>query len=141
MENTVVDTIAIAAPPSKIWDILTRPEWTEKYMFGCRTISDWKPGSTLEWRAGGVTYVTGYVVRNELPRELEYTIVDVTKPYAGDRAQHLHVTYALNGNMLTVTSNGYATVADGPARYEETMRGGGWKSILEKIKELAEAAS
>jgi uncharacterized protein YndB with AHSA1/START domain len=53
--DTLIDSISIDAPPIRIWDILTRPEWTEKYMFGCRTVTDWKPGSSLEWRAGKTT--------------------------------------------------------------------------------------
>jgi len=32
--DTLIDSISIDAPPSRIWDILTLPEWTEKYMFG-----------------------------------------------------------------------------------------------------------
>ena len=138
--DTLIDSISIDAPPSRIWDILTLPEWTEKYMFGCRTVTDWKPGSSLEWRAGKTTYVKGFVVRCEPPRFLEYTIVDATKPYANDGAQHLHVTYSLGQNELAVETSGFDTVQDGTKRYDETVQGGGWKALLEKIKALAEAA-
>jgi uncharacterized protein YndB with AHSA1/START domain len=142
MENTLTDAVTIDAPEQKIWDILTQPEWTEKYMFGCRTICDWRAGSKLDWRGpDGVTYVTGFIEKIEPARLLEYTIVDATKPYAGDRAQHLHVTYSLEKKRLTVTTSGFDRVRDGEARYEDTVKGGGWKPLLEKIKALAEAAS
>jgi uncharacterized protein YndB with AHSA1/START domain len=141
MMNTLIEKISIDAPPSRVWDVLTRPEWTEKYMFGCRALTDWRPGSQLEWRAGETTYVKGFVVRSEPPRLLEYTIVDATKPYADDRASHLHVTYSLEGSLLTVTASGFASVQEGEQRYQDTVQGGGWKPLLEKIKALSEAAS
>jgi uncharacterized protein YndB with AHSA1/START domain len=135
------DSIEIDAPATLVWDVLTKPEWTEKYMFGCRTVSDWTPGSALGWAAGGTTYVTGFVVRCEPPNLLEYTMVDATRPYASDRKNHLHNTYSLEGKRLTITTKGFDTVAEGAERYQEMVKGGGWKSMLEKIKALAEGAS
>lgn len=43
----IQNTITIASPASKVWDALVNPEQTKKYMFGCETVSDWKPGSHL----------------------------------------------------------------------------------------------
>ena len=46
----VKNTITINAPASKVWDALTNPEQTKKYMFGCETVSDWRKGSPLLWK-------------------------------------------------------------------------------------------
>lgn len=45
-----MNTIDIHAPASRVWNVLVDPEQTKKYMFGCETASDRKPGSPLLWR-------------------------------------------------------------------------------------------
>ncbi len=48
MEKLVIEnSIIINAVAPKIWDFLVNPEQTKKYMFGCKTVSDWKVGSLL----------------------------------------------------------------------------------------------
>jgi hypothetical protein len=55
---------------------------------------------------------------------------------------YLTVTYDLkpvNGQtQLTVTQGDYTKVADGQNRYNDTIAGGGWQSILDQIKKLVE---
>ena len=46
----ITNSIAINSPIEKVWDALVNPEQTKKYMFGCKTISDWKQGSDLLWK-------------------------------------------------------------------------------------------
>ena len=40
----------IRAPRSKVWQALTDPDQIQKYMFGSRVETDWKPGSTIVWK-------------------------------------------------------------------------------------------
>jgi uncharacterized protein YndB with AHSA1/START domain len=40
----------IRAPRSKVWRALTDPDEIEKYMFGSRVETDWKPGSRITWK-------------------------------------------------------------------------------------------
>ena len=40
----------IEAPPQEVWTALTDPDEIEKYMFGSRVITDWKPGSPIVWK-------------------------------------------------------------------------------------------
>ena len=51
MNNPLIvkNSITINVPVSKVWDALTNPEQTKKYMFGCQALSDWKKGSPLRW--------------------------------------------------------------------------------------------
>ena len=49
-ELTVKNSNTINATAAKVWDALTNPEQTKKYMFGCETVSDWKVGSPLLWQ-------------------------------------------------------------------------------------------
>jgi carbon monoxide dehydrogenase subunit G len=49
-ELKIKNTIDIEVPACVLWDILTNPEKTKIYMFGCEAVSDWKIGSELLWR-------------------------------------------------------------------------------------------
>src|SRR5512133_1751281 len=48
----------IRAPRSAVWRALTDPDEIEKYMFGSRVETDWKPGSRITWKGEyeGKTY-------------------------------------------------------------------------------------
>lgn len=145
---TVTSTITILAPAARVWDALTNPEMTKKYMFGCEALSDWKPGSPLLWKGhfNGLEMVAvkGRVVKIEPGKFLAYTTIDPNNPAVPDLPEnYLTVTYDLseqNGQTLLAVSQGdYSTVAEGNKRYEETIAGGGWTPILTQIKELLES--
>ena len=42
--------LSLMDPFPQVWDMLTNPQKTKLYMFGCETVTDWKPGSELLWR-------------------------------------------------------------------------------------------
>ncbi|HWK03283.1 MAG TPA: SRPBCC domain-containing protein [Puia sp.] len=144
---SVTSTITIQASPDRVWNALTNPEMTRKYMFGCEALSDWRPGSPLIWKGhfNGVEMVAvkGTVVTIEPGRFLAYTTIDPNNPAIPDLpANYLTVTYDLtpqgDQTLLTVSQGDYSTVADGDQRYQETIAGGGWTPILVQIKELLE---
>jgi len=143
----VKNTITINAPTSKVWDALVNPQQTKKYMFGCETVSDWKPGSPLLWKGvfdgKELVAVKGTVVSIQPEKYLEYTTIDPNNPNMEDIPEnYLTVTYDLkpvDGNtLLTVTQGDYTKVADGQNRYNDTIAGGGWQSVLDQIKKLVE---
>jgi uncharacterized protein YndB with AHSA1/START domain len=144
----VKNTITIKAPVSKVWDALTNPEQTKKYMFGCETVSDWKPGSELLWRMKyeGQPFVAvkGNVVDIQPGKFLAYTTIDPNNAGIADVPEnYLTVTYSLaeeqGQTFLTVTQGDYNTVAEGERRYTEAYNNGeGWNPILVEIKKLLE---
>ncbi len=142
----VKNSISIKAPASKVWDALTNPEQTKKYMFGCETVSDWKAGSPLLWKGvfGGkeMVAVKGNIVQIDKGKFLEYTTIDPNSGISDILENYLTVTYALSEvkgeTILTVSQGDYATVGDGEKRYNETIQGGGWNPILIEIKKLLE---
>src|SRR4030088_386316 len=98
---TVTSTITINAPAAKVWDALTNPEMTRKYMFGCEALSDWKPGSPLIWKGNfnGVEMVAvkGKIVRIEPGQFLAYTTIDPNNSAVSDLPEnYLTVTYDLS---------------------------------------------
>ena len=143
----VKNSISINAPVEKVWDALINPEQTKKYMFGCETVSDWKPGSPLLWRMDyeGKEFVAvkGIVVKIEPNRFLEYTTIDPNSAVEDIPENYLTVTYELEvkdgATILTATQGDYAAVSEGGKRYAETIAGGGWNPILVEIKKLVEA--
>ena len=150
MENELLVTskITIKAPAAAVWDALTNPEQTKKYMFGCETVSDWKAGSPLEWKmqweGKEMTAVKGDIVKIEPGKFLSYTTIDPNNPMIEDVPEnYLTVTYSLeeknDATELTVTQGDYNKVADGERRYKEAWNDGeGWNPILIQIKEIVE---
>jgi uncharacterized protein YndB with AHSA1/START domain len=146
--RTITNTIHINATPEKVWQALTHPSETKKYMFGCETVSDWKEGSDLLWEGeyegNKMVFVKGKIVEIEPNRKLVYTVIDPNNPAIEDIPEnYLTVTYQLHededGTLLTVTQGDYSKVADGERRYKESYNNGeGWNPILTKIKEQVE---
>ena len=146
MEKEIKASISIKASPTKVWEALTRSEYTRQYMFGCDAISDWKPGSTLEWKGKlegkDVIFVTGQIIKIIPEKVLEYTVIDPNGTIENIPANYLHVTYTLaqeNGHTnLSVCMGDYTKVAEGEKRYNDSIAGGGWVVILEAIKKVVE---
>jgi uncharacterized protein YndB with AHSA1/START domain len=145
----LANTIEINAAASKVWSALVNPAETKKYMFGCETVSEWKPGSDLLWQGTyegkDMVFVKGKIIEIVPEKFLSYTTIDPNSAIADVDENYLTVTYTLQEEnyktKLTVTQGDYATVADGEKRFRETMQGGGWEPILIQIKKLVETGS
>ncbi len=141
-EMIVTDSITIDAQPARVWDTLVNPSLTRKYMFDCEAVSDWKPGSRLEWRGAtdGKVYVVGNVIDIEKEKVLRYTVFDPNGGMKDLPSNYLSVTYSLAAEggrtVLTVTQGDFAKVENGQKRYDETVNG--WGMVMAKIKEVAE---
>jgi uncharacterized protein YndB with AHSA1/START domain len=142
-ELFIRNTLDVNAPVSVLWKILTDNEFIPKYMFGCVTETDWKPGSPLLWKgeADGKVYVKGEIVSIDVPYSLVYTIIDPNNPDVPDLPENSRtLTYTLsergNASTLEISQGDYSTVANGQQRYEESLGAG--DHILQTIKKLAE---
>jgi uncharacterized protein YndB with AHSA1/START domain len=136
-------SIEVNAPADALWKVLTDNELIPQYMFGCVAETDWKPGSPLLWKgsADGRLYVKGNVVAVDAPHRLEYTVIDPNNPAVPDiPANYLTMIYEVSergdGLVFEIIQGDYSKVAEGPKRYEDTLKGDDF--ILVKIKELAE---
>lgn len=139
--------ISIDVPAAKVWNTLTNPEETKKYMFGCAALSEWKPGSPLVWKGNfnGVELIAvkGNIVDIKPPHFLAYTTFDPNSSIPDIPGNYVTVIYTLSEKdgetLLEVSQGDFATVADGERRYQETYNGGeGWNPILKEIKKVAE---
>lgn len=146
-EWIVKSSITIRAGAHRVWDLLTNPAETKKYMFGCETVSDWKVGSPLIWKGvfngEEIVAVKGHIVEIQPDHLLAYTTMDPNQGLPDVPESYLTVTYRLEEDQgvtaLVVTQGDFARVADGKKRYQDAYNGGaGWEPILVQIKQLAE---
>lgn len=147
VQKIIQNSITISAPSSIVWKLLTNPEETKKYMFGCETVSEWTPGSDLLWKMiyEGKEFIAvkGKVIAIQHGKYLAYTVFDPNADMEDIPENYLTVTYELthqnDDTVLKVTQGDYAKVADGERRYKEAFNNGeGWNPILVQIKQLAE---
>ena len=145
----VRNEITIHASASIVWDMLVNPEQTKKYMFGCETVSEWKPGSALLWRGNHegkeMVFVKGNIIEIDPGKFLSYTTIDPNSSIDDTAENYLTVTYSLRDDgentVLAVSQGDYSKVAEGERRFKEASNNGeGWNPILVEIKKLAEGA-
>lgn len=151
MEKKIVSNqVSINGTLAQVWDMLTNPLKTKQYMFGCETVTDWKPGSELLWRGNyegkEMVFVKGFVIDIIPDKLLRYSVIDPNASYPPVAENHLNVTYTLTEEndqvTLTASQDGFEAAADGDKRYEEVYnKGEGWNPILREIKKLVEAES
>lgn len=146
MKPYVEAQIDINAPKEKIWDALTNPDMTAQYMFGCRVMTDWKPGSRVDWvgvhEGKEMTFVTGEALVYEPYATLSYSVIDPFAAYPKTPENHLTVTHTLTekeGGIVTLTASqgDYTKVAEGEKRYGHGADEG-WLQLLTSIKTLVE---
>jgi uncharacterized protein YndB with AHSA1/START domain len=129
----------IGAPPSKVWDALTKPELIKQYFFGTQVTTDWKVGSpvtyTGEWE--GKKYVDKGTVLEVVPEKL--LVSTYWSAFSGlpdIPENHNTVRYELSsedgGTRLVVTQDNNATQE---AADHSTSN---WKMVLEGMKKLLE---
>jgi len=133
------DSIEIKAPPEKVWEVLTEPEYTKQYMFGCNAESDWRVGSPLLWRGAqdGKVYVEGKIVAIEPAKKLSFTTVTPGSASGSASTVTEELVRSNGGTLLRITDGDFSKLPDGDKRYEKTTEG--WKATLPLLKKTAEA--
>jgi len=128
----------------KVWNLLTNPEFTKEYMFGCEVISDWKVGDSIIWKGltedgKEIIYVKGSIIEVEQGRKVTFTMFDPNMELDDIPENYLNLTYELkekgNSTILKLTQGNFATVGDGKKRYEESLKG--WEMVIPIMKQIA----
>ena len=127
----IENEIDINAPKEKVWNALTNPVETKKYMFGCEVISDLTVGSSMTWQGvlEGVTmvFVKGNVTEVDPGNMLAYSTFDPNSDVPDIPENYLIVKYILTEvegiTNLKVSQGDYSKVADGQARYSHAEDG------------------
>jgi uncharacterized protein YndB with AHSA1/START domain len=140
-------TIEIKADPAAVWNALTSPELTRQWATAftgqpTELVSDWKVGSTVDWKSipDGKVYVTGTVTASEPEWLLRFTVFDVRAERPKDVSSKDGITFTLfqhNGNtLLTVAQGDFANIPNGEIYHRATAAN--WAKAMPRIKELAE---
>jgi uncharacterized protein YndB with AHSA1/START domain len=125
----------IETSAEKLWQALTDGDFTERYWFGYRVASDWKPGSPYRFAKAGTGSVEGKVIAADPPRRLAYTW-DLCSP-GPEPERTSRVTFDLEPRgkaiKLTVTH-------DELDERGKTLRdiSAGWPMVLANLKTLLE---
>jgi len=127
----------IRTTPEKLWDALTKPEFTRKYWFGSSLDSNWGQGASwqLKTRDGGLTD-SGKVVAIDKPRRLVLSWKHERFPEMKDD-ENARATFELEpqGDVVKLTVTHESDKKD-----SKLIKGvsGGWPIILASLKSLLE---
>jgi len=131
--------VFIKASPEQIWDAITKPEFTQKYLYGTRSQYDLRPGGKFISLAGDSedVMVDGEVQESDPPRKLVHTWLVHYDPEMAT-AQASRVTWEIEPQ-----DGGFAKLTVVHDQLEASPRtaatvAGGWSFVLSGLKTLLE---
>jgi uncharacterized protein YndB with AHSA1/START domain len=144
MTATARADIHIDASRERLWEALTDPDQIEKYLFGSRVSTNWKPGSPIVYRGDweGKPYEDKGTILEVVPGERlvsSYFSPLSGKPDAPE--SYTTLTYTLSdesesgegpGTRVTFTQDPCADEA------EAERLSGNWRMVLESLKSVVE---
>jgi uncharacterized protein YndB with AHSA1/START domain len=122
----------------KLWDALTKAEFTKQYWFDSSIESDWKVGGSVRFRRGGEVTHDQVVLKHEPPRLLAYSWKSLDPDVAKEKPSR--VTFEIEaldkGVKLTVTHDDFA-------ENSEVFKGinQGWPMVLSSLKTFLETGA
>jgi uncharacterized protein YndB with AHSA1/START domain len=126
----------IETTPEKLWDALTKSEFTRQYWFDTEVRSDWKVGSPFALVMSGKVTDSGEILEADRPRRLSYTFRhELNEAMRKEPATKVVFTIEPYGDLvkLVVTHEGFvpgSKLLDGISK--------GWPAILSGLKSLLE---
>ena len=143
-ELKVKKSITLDAEVAKVWEALTKPEKTKKYMFGTEVVSDWKVGSPILWigtsQGEDKILVKGSIERIEAGQLLQFTSFDLNEKYTDVPSNYVQAIFELTPKLgktvLSVTQGDYSRVEDGKKRFTDADNG--WDQALHALKAFIE---
>jgi uncharacterized protein YndB with AHSA1/START domain len=132
----------IHATRSKVWRALTDPDQIQKYMFGSKVETDWKPGSHITWKGEyeGKKYEDrGEILEVEPERRLKLTHFS---PMSGeeDAPENYHtLVYELEESDGTT----HVSLSQDNNKSKEAAEHSqaNWEKMLSGLKQVVEAQS
>ena len=134
----LVYQIIIKAPQARVWEAITKPEFTARYYYGSTLKTDLTVGAPFTYHMeNGAPIVEGEVVAAEPPKRLVHTYHSLWPPMNEDAPTQ--VTWELEAMPGEVTK---VTVVhedfQGETATYRGLQSGGWAWILSNMKTLLE---
>jgi len=139
--NLVVSkSIEIKAGPSKIWNVLTKPEIIKEYLFGTETVTDWKVGSPIIFQGEYKNQKyrdKGVIMENILNKTISYTYWSGFTGLEDKPENYSLVTYKLR--VINESTTELSWIQKGFANEDAYKHSeSGMQAFLESIKAIAE---
>jgi uncharacterized protein YndB with AHSA1/START domain len=134
-----VYSVFIKATPEKIWDAITKPEFTSQYFYGSVIDSTYEPGSPYIGWSGDRSqqFVDGEVLEADPPRKLVTTWRATYDPETAAEP-HSRVTWEIEpaGEHVTKLTVVHDELEAAPKTALSVA--GGWSFVLSGLKTLLE---
>jgi uncharacterized protein YndB with AHSA1/START domain len=135
---SLVYTIYIASTPEKVWQALTRAEFSQQYFFGNSVEIELRIGGAFIVRTpDGALHISGEVIECEPEKKLTVTF-NVNWPALIEKLGPTLVTYEIEpaGDAVRLT----LTEAHDRELSDDVLSGGrqGWPAILSSLKSVLE---
>lgn len=133
-------TIPFEGNQEQVWDLLTNPAKTQKYMFGCEVLSDWKLGSTIIWKGKteegeDIIYVKGEITEIDMGTTVSFTMFDPNMGLKDIPENYVKLTYDLESSgeetVLKLIQD-FTGVENAQNRYDESVKG--WDMVIDLMK-------
>lgn len=138
INTTQLYQVFIKATPEQIWEAITNPEFTKKYLYGTRAEFDLRPGGSFRSLAGDSDelMVEGEVLEVDEPRKLVQTWRFMYDPELAAEG-FTRVTWDIEEGEGGVTKLTATHELEGAPKTAEHVAGG-WSYILSGLKTLLE---
>ena len=97
-KNEITRKLILNASTKQVWNALTTPSETKKFMFNCEAQSDWTIEGDIKWKGNFNGYESGEkgiileLIKNE---HLKYSSIDPNLGIEDIPENYLHITYDL----------------------------------------------
>ena len=139
----IKEEIFFKANKNLVWDLITNPEKTKQYMFGCEVLSDWKTGNQILWKGvlengTEIIYVKGIVMEYKEGKKVTFTMFDPNIGIADIPENYIKLTYEIilkeRGCLLKITQGDFYGTENATKRFEESKQG--WKMVIPLMKNV-----
>ena len=138
MEDSIVRETLVAAPPERVWEVLTRPEHLPRWFTADKAEIDLRPGGALVlvWAEHGAGYARVERVEEPTLFSFRWALEEDVEPAPGEETLvEFTLTPEGGGTRLRVVESGFSKL-DRPTDKQEWHRErnvDGWRQVTDAV--------
>ena len=125
----------IETTPEELWKALTDGDFTERYWFAHRAVSDWNVGSGYHFTLSGEKRLEGKVLISEPPKKLAYSWNGCSEEFRRERTSRVTFDLEPRGKVVKLTLT-HDNLDEGGVTFRGISEG--WPMVLANLKSLLE---